>query len=932
MERRFRTYAKASSLVQIPQKALPYKTQSVLIPCPPHRIALLSKQDHQSQAEKMVCLRHQFSPHRSSPVCHKTEPLKNHNDKIKNKYELPTPPHPDHHGIHIITAELKCKTTASVDLFQWGEELTSPKQKFSPTVVPRGQAEAKHGPHYKVKHNLGSKQQTKAKLPPQHHPKNQATFLPFICQPGRTPPHYQSPTKYLLINIHTGPDWQPTPATTRQMNIRSDPDYQDTPVTPRPMNTGPNYQPTPATIRLMKTRPGPDYQTTSATPRPMNTGPGPNYQPTSAPPMNTGPGPDYQPTSAIPINTGPDYQPTSAPPMNTGLDYQPTSAPPMNTGPDYEPISAPPMNTGPGPDYQPISAPPMNTGPDPDYQPISAPPMNTGPGPDYQLTPAIPMNTGPDYQPISAPAMNTGPGPDYQPTPAIPMNTGPDYQPTSVPPMNTGPGPDYQPISAPPMNTGPGPDYQPTSVPPMNTGPGPDYQPTPAIPMNTGPDYQPISVLPMNTGPGPDYQPISAPPMNTGPGPDYQLTPAIPMNTGPDYQPTPAIPMNTGPDYQPMSATPRLMNTRSGLDYETISATTRLMNTGPDYQTTPATPRPLNIHPGPDCQTIPTILRYEHHSKAPPDPDAQDIPPPGIYHQAQMPLDKEDYGILLRLLSNQVKDPTSQYYQKMNPPSPIQHTETPTSDYNQAEDTPSSDQPDEAQPGNQHQTQTEQNRDTPRCLNDIKPFTIEGLITLSTQVVDKIISSIPEEKIKRDIYNQVRLWQMRGCPRPTHWPERYMSASYTICLICASWIPNGCPHVHGMKCSSLAQLLAVPTPLPDSEKMNMRFYLKVPQQKPNTISTVTDYPSSKAMPSSPSPDFPSCRKADSVPLVLPKLTWLDFILARHYQQKEEKSCPGQKPPELPLTSKTNIEEKMPMRKGTQFKSLLEKFQSRRKLN
>nr|XP_020833984.1 extensin-like isoform X3 [Phascolarctos cinereus] len=810
MERRFRTYAKASSLVQIPQKALPYKTQSVLIPCPPHRIALLSKQDHQSQAEKMVCLRHQFSPHRSSPVCHKTEPLKNHNDKIKNKYELPTPPHPDHHGIHIITAELKCKTTASVDLFQWGEELTSPKQKFSPTVVPRGQAEAKHGPHYKVKHNLGSKQQTKAKLPPQHHPKNQATFLPFICQPGRTPPHYQSPTKYLLINIHTGPDWQPTPATTRQMNIRSDPDYQDTPVTPRPMNTGPNYQPTPATIRLMKTRPGPDYQTTSATPRPMNTGPGPNYQPTSAPPMNTGPGPDYQPTSAIPINTGPDYQPTSAPPMNTGLDYQPTSAPPMNTGPDYEPISAPPMNTGPGPDYQPISAPPMNTGPDPDYQPISAPPMNTGPGPDYQLTPAIPMNTGPDYQPISAPAMNTGPGPDYQPTPAIPMNTGPDYQ--------------------------------------------------------------------------------------------------------------------------PMSATPRLMNTRSGLDYETISATTRLMNTGPDYQTTPATPRPLNIHPGPDCQTIPTILRYEHHSKAPPDPDAQDIPPPGIYHQAQMPLDKEDYGILLRLLSNQVKDPTSQYYQKMNPPSPIQHTETPTSDYNQAEDTPSSDQPDEAQPGNQHQTQTEQNRDTPRCLNDIKPFTIEGLITLSTQVVDKIISSIPEEKIKRDIYNQVRLWQMRGCPRPTHWPERYMSASYTICLICASWIPNGCPHVHGMKCSSLAQLLAVPTPLPDSEKMNMRFYLKVPQQKPNTISTVTDYPSSKAMPSSPSPDFPSCRKADSVPLVLPKLTWLDFILARHYQQKEEKSCPGQKPPELPLTSKTNIEEKMPMRKGTQFKSLLEKFQSRRKLN
>ncbi|XP_023354710.1 uncharacterized protein LOC111719678 [Sarcophilus harrisii] len=533
MGRKLRTYPEVSPLVQIPQKVPSHNTQSVQISCPPHRIALLSKKDHWSETEKMTCLRHRSLPHKASLVCHKTEPLNNHDDKTKDTYKLP-PPHPDYHRVYI-SPDLSCKTTASVDLFQWGDALMTSSEKSSSIVLPRGQmAKAKHSPYHKAKHTLDSKTQTKSIFPSQDHTKNQATSLPSINQPGRAPSRCQSPTKYLLINTY----------------------------------------------------------------------------------------------------------------------------------------------------------------------------------------------------------------------------------------------------------------------------------------------------------------------------------------------------------------------------------------------------------PGPDSHTKSTMPTYEYLSEAPPIPDAQEITPPNISYQTQMPLEKEEYGILPKLLSTQAKDPISQYYQKVTPPGPIQQTETLTSDYKQVEDAPSSKQP-ETQPGSQHQIQTEQNRDVLKYLKDIKPYTLEGGITLTTQVVDKIISSIPEEKIKRDICNQIRLWQMRGCPRSTQWPEQHMSASYTICLICASWVPNGCPHVDGMKSPSLAQLLAIPTSLPNSEEKKVRFYLKVSQQKPNPISTVTDSLSTKTVPSSPSSTFPSCPKSDPEHLVLPKVTWLDFILARRHHLKERKPRSSQKPFELPLTSKINVEE-MPVRPRIQFKSLLEKFQSRSK--
>ncbi|XP_007493548.2 casein kinase II subunit alpha'-interacting protein-like [Monodelphis domestica] len=337
----------------------------------------------------------------------------------------------------------------------------------------------------------------------------------------------------------------------------------------------------------------------------------------------------------------------------------------------------------------------------------------------------------------------------------------------------------------------------------------------------------------------------------------------------------------------------------------------------------------MNTNPGPE-QTTTIMSSAKHLSEIQPDPDAQDTPPLEIFHQGQMPLNKEECGTFPRLLNNQAKDPINQNHQKITP----LQTETPTSDYNQAKDTPRSSRPYKAQSQNQNQTQPEQNRDVPLDLNKINPHTIVDGITLNTQIVDKIINTIPEAKIKHDLYNQIHLWQLRGCPRPATWPGQYMSASYTVCLICASWIPNGCPHVGRLKCFPLAQLLAIPTPLHDSEQKNVRFYLKVTQGTSNSVSVVTNSLPSKAMPSVPLLAPPSCGNSDPSPLlVLPKLTWLDFILAKHHQSNKVKSYPNQKPFELPLRCQRNVEE-IPMKQKMQlqFKSLLEKFQSKRREN
>ncbi|XP_072471313.1 uncharacterized protein [Notamacropus eugenii] len=69
MGKTVRTFPK--TLVLVPPKNVSYQTQSVLIPCPPHRIAPLSQFGpvfHQAEADQMVCLKQQVIINKSSQV------------------------------------------------------------------------------------------------------------------------------------------------------------------------------------------------------------------------------------------------------------------------------------------------------------------------------------------------------------------------------------------------------------------------------------------------------------------------------------------------------------------------------------------------------------------------------------------------------------------------------------------------------------------------------------------------------------------------------------------------------------------------------------------------------------------------------------------------------------------------------------------------
>uniref|UniRef100_A0A7N4PCR4 Uncharacterized protein n=1 Tax=Sarcophilus harrisii TaxID=9305 RepID=A0A7N4PCR4_SARHA len=130
----------------------------------------------------------------------------------------------------------------------------------------------------------------------------------------------------------------------------------------------------------------------------------------------------------------------------------------------------------------------------------------------------------------------------------------------------------------------------------------------------------------------------------------------------------------------------------------------------------------------------------------------------------------------------------------------------------------------EVQPEFQDQLQ---NRDA-LCSNSIEPFIIEGGI-VPARIINAIISSISLGKIKIDIYKQIILQQKSQ--GPNNWPNQLISSNYKVCLICASWIPNGCPHVQQMEHLSQAQLLAIPTPFPGCEEVGIKLVLRMPQKR-----------------------------------------------------------------------------------------------------
>ncbi|XP_031815614.1 uncharacterized protein LOC116422382 [Sarcophilus harrisii] len=129
----------------------------------------------------------------------------------------------------------------------------------------------------------------------------------------------------------------------------------------------------------------------------------------------------------------------------------------------------------------------------------------------------------------------------------------------------------------------------------------------------------------------------------------------------------------------------------------------------------------------------------------------------------------------------------------------------------------------------QSQTQIVRNRRIPWCLNYIKPYNVEGGF-VPNRIIQTIINSIPQQEIKNDICKQILLRRMRVSP--LFHKDGRLFTTYTVCLICTSWVPNGCSHMQDMRHPCEARLLAIPTPLPGpKEELGVRFVLQVPKGK-----------------------------------------------------------------------------------------------------
>uniref|UniRef100_A0A7N4NQM9 Uncharacterized protein n=1 Tax=Sarcophilus harrisii TaxID=9305 RepID=A0A7N4NQM9_SARHA len=231
---------------------------------------------------------------------------------------------------------------------------------------------------------------------------------------------------------------------------------------------------------------------------------------------------------------------------------------------------------------------------------------------------------------------------------------------------------------------------------------------------------------------------------------------------------------------------------------------------------------------------------------------------------------------------------------------------------------------DQAQSGFQHQTVKK--KEIPWRLKYIKPYIIQGRGNVSARTVHAIINSIPEEKIKRDICKQILFRQMKETPPQR--PGECMSISYSICLECASWVPDGCLHDKGKKNQFEAEMLAIPMPLPGSdEEMGLKFVLKVPY---NSFAFFTQvFPELNVQwPSYYSPYFPSFSHKQSVNYMPAEDKWLDNSKTDSYPQKIKTSENQQPVTEENLPQRRDGNEKSRGHdKG--FKSLLEKFQRQR---
>ncbi|XP_051841527.1 uncharacterized protein LOC127554210 isoform X2 [Antechinus flavipes] len=235
-----------------------------------------------------------------------------------------------------------------------------------------------------------------------------------------------------------------------------------------------------------------------------------------------------------------------------------------------------------------------------------------------------------------------------------------------------------------------------------------------------------------------------------------------------------------------------------------------------------------------------------------------------------------------------------------------------------------------------------QGKQNPWCFKYIEPYTVDGT-AIPTEVMQTIISSIPQERIKNDISKQILLKRMKVSSAVQS--GQRISSSYPVCLICASWIPDDCPHVQNMKYPCEAQLLAIPTPLSNTkEDMGVRFVFQTPQTKRFTFllpemhyisqasSHHSGYSSSSHSDESVRAPLP-LKHQTTIPSPVPEgLKTLSFIMDKYNQPvgkatfRSQQSPPGIKP------MKCSSREDDPKKHPIFFKSLLERFQLRQKVN
>ncbi|XP_043852070.1 casein kinase II subunit alpha'-interacting protein [Dromiciops gliroides] len=422
-------------------------------------------------------------------------------------------------------------------------------------------------------------------------------------------------------------------------------------------------------------------------------------------------------------------------------------------------------------------------------------------------------------------------------------------------------------------------------------------------------------------------------------GPEHQATP--PRSS--DYWDENMVALNSPDSLQPLA------HEWETISQETEEQATILMDLG--FRTSP----PLLIHlqdptlPGSDYQTIPPSSSSGAFSG----PDPQNIAPSDPEYSAKWlmsPDQKVTYPPSLdpqvsllpssanltetRLDSTQAQGttPTQPYnqetallsftkYRSVLPSGPGLQTKCLRDCGPQAEVGQNFDPQDHVQSRLRNQTQSVLNRKS-YCLNYIKPYTVEGGI-IPDVIVQDIISSIPQEKIKNDVYKQILLRKMRKFS--PHSSSGYNSSYYPVCLLCASWIPSGCPH-EGMKYPHEAQLLAIPTPMPDLEDLGVRFVLQVPQM---ATSSYLDFPYSQYSlqrhPYGPQA-FSASSYSDLGLSGSSRPKWLHFILGKSHQPGGRNQHPGFLG-EMSLKRDSPREEEAGDGR-TFFKSLLERFQWR----